>query len=159
MLFLDRQDALDHGAGGRIVVAEVADQFAVVIDRDALGDQVLADHGDQGVGGDVFRGRLAGQVGRIEVGDAAQLVDALGHLHGVALLVLGVLLEFRLDPFAGQAGRDDGVLGVAQDTDQFRRQHRLQDVDRHLHVAPIGVVDRTLVDMFASAVSQGLDIA
>ena len=64
MLFLDAQDALQHCPGAAIAVAEIADQLAVMIDRNALGDQILAC--EQPLG--------------IEVGLAAQLIDAFGNL-------------------------------------------------------------------------------
>ena len=44
VLFFLAQDVLDHGLGARIIVAEIADQLTVVIDRDPLRDQVLLDH-------------------------------------------------------------------------------------------------------------------
>ena len=39
----------------------------------------------------------------IEIGLSAELIDALGDLVHVPLLFLGVLREFRLDAFAGNA--------------------------------------------------------
>ena len=47
VLFLGLEDLLEHLARRRIVVAEVADDLAVRVDRDALGDEVLLDHVDQ----------------------------------------------------------------------------------------------------------------
>src|SRR6185503_15223551 len=44
VLFLGREDLLEHAARGRIVVADVLDHLPVAVDRDALGDEVLADH-------------------------------------------------------------------------------------------------------------------
>lgn len=64
MLFLDAQDALQHCPGAGIVVDEITDQLAVMVDRNALGDQILAC--EQPLG--------------IEVGLAAQLIDAFGNL-------------------------------------------------------------------------------
>ena len=59
MLFLDPEDAFDHHPRAGIVIAEIADQFAVMIDRDALGDQVLADQFDQIAALRILRGRAA----------------------------------------------------------------------------------------------------
>jgi hypothetical protein len=39
MLFFNAQDLLQHGLGAGIVVAEIADQLAIMVHRDALGDQ------------------------------------------------------------------------------------------------------------------------
>ena len=47
MLFLGRENPLEHHARGRVLLAEVADQLAIVIDRDPLGDQVLLQHLDE----------------------------------------------------------------------------------------------------------------
>src|SRR5262249_50225450 len=73
VLLLLGQDALDHHPGDRVLLAEVARQFTVVLDRDALGDQVLADHRLEVIAGLVLGRRARGQRLRIEVGRAAQL--------------------------------------------------------------------------------------
>jgi hypothetical protein len=41
MFFLDRQNGLQHDARGRIVVAEEANQFAVVMHRNTFRDQIF----------------------------------------------------------------------------------------------------------------------
>ena len=41
VFFLNRQNGLQRDAGGRIVVAEEANQFAVVIHRNTCGDQIF----------------------------------------------------------------------------------------------------------------------
>src|SRR5690348_8640498 len=53
LLFLG-EDLFQHAAGGRVVVAEVLDDFAIAVDRDALGDQVLLDHVDEIIALDVI---------------------------------------------------------------------------------------------------------
>jgi hypothetical protein len=55
VLLFDDQSVLEHLARTRIAVTEVADELAVVIDGDALGDQVLLDHFDQLLRRAVFR--------------------------------------------------------------------------------------------------------
>src|SRR6185437_4985352 len=47
MLLFHGEDAFQHHPRARIVVPEVADQLPVMIDRDALGDQVFLDHVDK----------------------------------------------------------------------------------------------------------------
>ena len=44
MLFFNAQYSLQHGLGAGIVVAEIADQLAIMVHRDTLGDQILLDH-------------------------------------------------------------------------------------------------------------------
>ncbi len=55
VLFLHREDALEHALGGRVLVADVVDHLAIAVDRDALGDEVFLDHVDQVLALDVFR--------------------------------------------------------------------------------------------------------
>ena len=57
MIFFLRQDAFEHDARRRILVAEIADEFAVVFNRDPLGNQVLFDHRDEVLRAAVLRGR------------------------------------------------------------------------------------------------------
>jgi len=80
MFFLDAQDALQHCPGAAIAVAEIADQLAVMIDRNALGDQIFLDHVHQIFAFDILRGRAGQRPLGIEVGLAAQLIDAFGNL-------------------------------------------------------------------------------
>jgi len=85
---------------------------------------------------------------------AAKLVDALGHLLHMLPFFLGVLGEFRLDAFAGDAVRGDGVLGVAQGADDFGGQHRLQDLDGLFDVAHIIAADGAVIEILARAIAQ-----
>ena len=66
--------------------------------------------------------------------------------------------EFRLHTFAGDSRRRDGMHGIAQHADDFRRQHRLQNVDRAARVAPITRGHIAPLEMAAGAVAQGLDV-
>jgi hypothetical protein len=66
MFFLDPEDAFDHHPRAGVVIAEIPDQLAVVIDRDALGDQVFADQFDQIAALQILRGRSRGQAFRTE---------------------------------------------------------------------------------------------
>src|SRR5579863_6599564 len=158
MLFLDPQDGFDHYPGTGIVIAEIADQFAVMIDRDAFGNQVFADQFHQIAALRILRGRSGGEPFRVEIRLAAKLVDALGNLLRMSPFVLGMLGELRLHAFAGQAVGGNSVLGVAQHADQLRRQDRLQDVDGFLDVAAIIGAQRPLLQMLARAITQSLDV-
>src|SRR5690348_1689601 len=44
VLFLLGEDVLEHALGGGVAVADVVDHLAIAVDRDALGDEILADH-------------------------------------------------------------------------------------------------------------------
>ncbi len=55
VLFLHREDALEHPLGGRVLVADVVDHLAIAVDRDALRDEIFLDHVDQVLALDVFR--------------------------------------------------------------------------------------------------------
>src|SRR5277367_1937031 len=94
MLLFDLQNTLQHGARPRVIIAEIADEFAVVIHRDSLGDQIFLDHLDQILCIAVFRSRTRGQAGGVEIGPSAELIDALRDLVHVAGLFLGVLRKF-----------------------------------------------------------------
>jgi hypothetical protein len=64
MLLFDPNDSLDHDAGGRIIVAEVANEFAIMPNRDTFGDGDLADHVDKGRAlGIVRRGPRCKEIG------------------------------------------------------------------------------------------------
>src|ERR1700722_2195689 len=54
------------------------------------------------------------------------------------LLFLGMLIEFRLDAFARNTGRGDGVHCVPQHAYDFGRENALEDLDRLIHVTLIG---------------------
>jgi hypothetical protein len=58
VVFLLRQNTLQHDARGRVLFAEEADEVAVMFQGDAFCDEVLFDHLDQLVGVPVF-GRRA----------------------------------------------------------------------------------------------------
>src|SRR5512135_815198 len=78
VLLLILENAFDKHAGSGIVVGKMADHFCVNLDDDAFGDQVFADHVGQGFTFNILRGGTLQQITRIEVGLAAQLLNALG---------------------------------------------------------------------------------
>src|SRR5438552_18294690 len=47
VLFFDRKDIAHHAVRRRVLAVQIRDDLAVAFDRNALGDQVLADHVDQ----------------------------------------------------------------------------------------------------------------
>ena len=47
MLFLDDENPREHGSRPRITIREISNQLLVMLDRDALGYQILLDHVDQ----------------------------------------------------------------------------------------------------------------
>ncbi len=75
------------------LVAQVADDLAIAVDGDALGDQVFLDHVGQRVALDVLGVAALRQTVRREVRLAAELDDALGDLVGVTLLLVRVREE------------------------------------------------------------------
>ena len=93
MLLLDGEDALDAAGGWWDRRCRASGRSPVGVDRHPLGDQVLLDHVDQRVAVVVLGVAPRLEAGRVEVGLALQLGDALGDLVGVLLLVVGVLEE------------------------------------------------------------------
>ena len=71
VLLLDRKNRLEHRARGRIIVAEEADQFPIMVDGDPLGYEILLDHFDQIGAGGIFGRRPGRQARRVEIGYAA----------------------------------------------------------------------------------------
>jgi len=55
VLLLHAKDALKHDASCRIVIAKIANELAIMIDRDAFGDEVLADHTDKSLALGILR--------------------------------------------------------------------------------------------------------
>ena len=47
VLFLDRQDRFENPARGDILLAEIANDFSIRVDRNAFRDEILANHVDQ----------------------------------------------------------------------------------------------------------------
>src|SRR5258706_157973 len=150
MFFLGAQDALEHGTGARIVVAEIADQLAVMIHRDAFGHQIFLDHVHQVFALDILRDGTREQPFRIEIGLAAKLVDALGHLKGMLMFFLGVDGEFLFDALAGNTGGSDGMHGIAQYADQLGGQHRLQHLDGLVHITDIIAADGAIIEVLCA---------
>src|ERR1700722_2821815 len=86
LLFLS-QDGLEEAPGRGVVIADVADDLAVSVDRDALCNQVLLEHFDECRARNVLRVRTRGQPCRIEVRLASELHDAPREQIGVLLLL------------------------------------------------------------------------
>lgn len=55
VIFLLRENALQHGARRRILFAEEAYQLAIMLARDAFGNEVFFDHLDEVLRVPVFR--------------------------------------------------------------------------------------------------------
>jgi len=123
-----------------ITVAEELDELAVRLDRDALGDEVLADHVLGRCGRHIFGVRALGQRGGVEVGLAAQLHDAFSELVGVGLLFAGVVEKVRLDRLGNHPGDAIGVPQIAQHADPFGRQRASEMFENYLAVFGIGPV-------------------
>ena len=77
-----------------VVLAEVADHLAVAVDGDALGDEVLLDHVEQGRALDVLgvAARERGPSG-LKFGSPPSCTMRCGDLVGVLLLLVRVLEE------------------------------------------------------------------
>src|SRR5580698_6165481 len=97
MLFFYGQNSFQHLSRPRIIVTEVTSEFAIVIYRDPLRDEVFLDHVDQILSSTVFGGSARSQSGGIEIRLAPELIDALGDLIHVLALFLGMLRELILD--------------------------------------------------------------
>src|SRR5262245_21383430 len=158
MLLLHREDALEHAARRRIVVREIPDHLAVAVDRDALGDQVLLDHVDQGASRDVLGMAPGGEPLRREVGLAAELHDARRDLVRVALLLVRVLEELGRDGLGMDAGRHEVVPLVPEHADDLGGQRFVQKLDHRLGVGAVTRRHRALADVLAGALPEGLDV-
>src|SRR6202011_2453924 len=159
VLFFHREDLLEHGARRGVAVAEEMDQLAVVLDRDALGDQVFLDHPDQvEVAGTVLRRGARREPFGIEVRRAAELVDALGDAFGVLALFGGVLRELALGTLARDARRGDAVHRVPQHAHELGGERVLEQVDRLFGIEPVILRERAFVDLLAGAAAQLLDV-
>ncbi len=137
------------------------DDFGVAcsnFDRDALGDEILADHlGERGA--DAVLGMAAAlERGGIEVGVAAQLHDAPGDLVGMLLLLLGMLEELGGRDLGAQAPRGEMVLAIAQHAHDLGGERGLQQLDHLLPVGAVAVGDGPLHDMLARPFAQRLHI-
>ena len=119
VLFFFRENPFEHDARRRVLVRKITNELAVMVDGDALGDQILFDHVDQFIGFTVFGGGTRCESLRAEVRLAAELIDAFGYRFHVFLLFARVLGELVLDGFAIDSDRSDRVHRVTQDADDF----------------------------------------
>src|ERR1700761_1151660 len=158
VLFLVRQDVFHHAARGRIVVTQVLDNLAVAVDGDALGHQILLQHIGYIVALCVIGVAAAEQALGVEVGRAIELGDALGNAVGMTLLLVGVFQELRGHALGMNALGHVVVIFVAQYANDLGRQRLIQYLDHRLAVGAIAVGDRSLVDVRASTLANGLDI-
>ena len=116
MLLLDREDRLHEPPRRRIGIGDVADDVAVRVDGDALGDQILLDHLDERTARLVLGVAARDQTGRVQVGRAPELGDALGDAIGVHLLLVGVLQKLLRDGLGVDATGHEIVPAVARST-------------------------------------------
>src|ERR1700733_14692420 len=75
-----------------VLLAQIADAFAIGVDRNALGDQVLREHIRQQLVLRILAGAAIRGAQRIEIRLASEFHDTCGNLVRVALLILGALL-------------------------------------------------------------------
>ena len=158
MLFFIRQNAFEHDARGWVAIAEKPNQLAIMFNCDPLGDQVLPDHLDEVFADCILGSRSRENSFRIEVGVAAELIDALGHSAHVLPLLIGMLVEFFAHAVARNAGRSHGVLGIPQNADDLRRKYALQDFDGLFYVSLVGGRYRSLVQILPRPGPQLLDV-
>ncbi len=158
MLLLDGEDAFHQAPGRRVVVAEIADDLPVGLDRDALGDQVLLEHVDESRALDVLGVAPRREAVGGEVRLAVELRDALGDLVGVLLLLVGVLEELLRDRLRVDARGHEVVPLVAEHADDLRRQRLVQDLDDRLAVGAVALGHRPLLHMLPRSFPKRLDV-
>src|SRR5260221_7138931 len=158
VLLLFGEDLFHQPARGRILLAEVGDHLAVAVDGDALGDQVLADHGLEILAFDVLRVAARRQpVGR-EVGLAAELHDTRRDLVGVLLLLAGVLEELRRHALGVDTLGHEVVALVAQRADDLGGERLVQQLVHHATVGVIPGSHRTFADVLPGPLAQRGDV-
>jgi hypothetical protein len=158
VFFLLRQHMLEDALGGGIAVADVPDHFAIAVDGDAFGDQVLLDHVAQVMARFVFGMRARGKRFGVEVGFAPELHDALGDAVGVFLFLVRVLEELGLDRVREHARRHEEMPVVTQHADPLGGQGFVEQADDLLAVGGIAFGHGTVVDAPARSLAQGLDV-
>src|SRR5690242_21951195 len=84
------------------------------------------------------------QVAGIEVGLAAELLDALGDAVSVLALGIGVLFEFAGNRFAVHAGGHKVVVHVAEDAHDLSSQGLVQNFDGLFFIAAVGLCDSSI---------------
>ena len=94
------------------------------------------------------------QRSRIEVGLAAELLNALGDLVGMLAFGVGMLLELVAHGHGVNAGRHEVVVHVAQHADNLGRQRVVQNRDGLIDVAFIGVGYRAFFNLLRGALTD-----
>src|SRR5438876_4918949 len=138
------QDFFHHHAGGRVIAAEVTDHVLIDLNDHTLGDEVFADHLGQALALNVLRGGALEQRTRIEIGLAAELLNALGDAIGVLAFAVGMLLEFTGHALAVHAGGHEVMVHVAQHADNLGGQGFVENRDGLLHIAFVAGGDRAV---------------
>ena len=151
VLFFHRHDLFEHAARGRILVTQVLDEFAVAVDRNALGHQVFPDHPRERVAGDIFRVAAAGKAVRRKVRLASKLHDPRGDQVGVPLLFVRMDEELLGNALRMDASRHEVMAAIAQDTDQFRGQRIVQHLEHGVAIGRVARGDGAFIDAGAGA--------
>src|SRR5256885_8456085 len=159
VLLLLLEDLLHQAAGGRIVVAEVADHVEVRLDGDALGDEVFLDHVDEGVSPGVLGVAPRQQAFGVEVGRPAELTDPFRDPVRVLLLLDGVLHELVGDGLVVDPRGHVMVPAVAPGADDLRGPRLDEELDRRLHLALVGGGHRAFFHVLAGPPPDLLDVA
>ena len=153
------QDFFHHHAGGRVIAAEVTDHVLIDLNDHTLGDEVFADHLGQALALNVLRGGALEQRTRIEIGLAAELLNALGDAVGVLAFAVGMLLEFIGHALAVNAGGHEVMVHVAQHADNLGGQSFVENRDGLLDIAFVAGGDRAVFNLIESAAADLLYIA
>ena len=159
MFFFDRQDRFHHPPRRRISIAEIADDVAIAVDRDALGDQILLDHVERASSPSTYSAwlrlvRLSGA----EVGFAAELDDAFGDLVGVPQLLVRVREELFGDGLRVDAARHEVVAPVTQHANDLGRQRIVEQLHHGVPVGCVALGYRAFFDVLARALAELLDV-
>src|SRR5579859_320846 len=152
------QDFLEHPARGRILVAEVIDDFFVAVDRNTLRDQVLLDHVGQFLALDILRMTARAQPIRRQVRLAAELHYALRDAVRMSLFLARVLQEFCRYAVGADAAGHEVMTLVAQHAHDFGCKRFIADLDNGFTVCLVALGYRTLLDMTPRTLTQYLDV-
>jgi len=148
------KNALQHDAGRRVLVCEVADQFPVVLNDQPFGDQVVLDHLNETATGAVLCRRSRRQFFGIEVRNAAELIDPFGCCEHVLSLIFRVFCKLLVHTLARDTRHGDRVHRVAEHADRLRRNNCLKQRDRLLDSTPVADRDGSVVERFFGALPE-----